>query len=159
MREKWKTPAGTAAAAALNCGFATHFYGLVNTMHNYDDIIVQPIGVGTGLTSGRWLLEIFGMVLRYLGLDFNLTWLNGVVFLLLLAVGAGMLCRVLAIRKRFAAVLMGMLFVVFPTAVSSLIFRYASILYGIGILLALGACLALRRKRYGMVLALSLIHI
>lgn len=153
MREKWKTPAGTAAAAALICGFATHFYGLVNTMHNYDDIIVQPIGVGTGLTSGRWLLEIFGMVLRYLGLDFNLTWLNGVVFLLLLAVGAGMLCRVLAIRKRFAAVLMGMLFVVFPTAVSSLIFRYASILYGIGILLALGACLALRRKRYGMVLA------
>lgn len=157
MKEKWKTPAGTAAAAALACGFAAHFFGLVNTMHNYDDIIVQPVGVGSGLVLGRWLLEILGRVMRFLGWDFNLTWLNGMVFLLLLALSAGILCLTLGIRNRCLAALMGMLFVVFPTVMSSLVFRYTSILYGIGIVLALGACLALSRKRYGWLLAAGLI--
>lgn len=157
MKEKWKTPAGTAAVAALACGFATHFYGLVNTMHNYDDIVVQPIGVGSGLVLGRWLLEIQGMVMRFLGWDFNLTWFNGAVFLVLLALSAGILCLTLGIRSRHLAALMGMLFVVFPTVVSSLVFRYTSIPYGIGILFAMLACLMLNRGRYGWLLSAGLI--
>lgn len=157
MKEKWRTPAGTAAIAAAICGFATHFFALTNTMHNYDDIIVQPAGIGSGMTLGRWLLEIFGMVLRFLGWDYNLTWLNGILFLLLLALSAGILCRVLQIQSRPLAALMGMLFVAFPTTVSNLEFRYTSVLYGVGILFAVGACWALPQKQYGWLLAAGLI--
>lgn len=156
MKEKWKTPAGTATAAALICGFVTHMYALVNTMHNYDDIAVQPNGVGGAMRLGRWLLEGLGALWRYLGWNFNLTWLNGVLFLLLLAASAGVLCLALQIRNRYLAALMGMLFVVFPTAVSSLVFRYTSIPYGIGIGLAVGACWALPRRR-GLLLSAGLI--
>lgn len=157
MKEKWKTPAASAAIAAAACGLATHFYALTNTMHNYDDIIVQPGGIGSGMPLGRWLLEIFGAVLHFLGWDYNLTWFNGVVFLLLLALSAGILCRVLEVRSRPLAALMGMLFAVFPTVVSSLEFRYTSVLYGVGILFAVGACWALGQKRHGWLLAAGLI--
>lgn len=157
MKEKWKTPAASAAIAAAACGLATHFYALTNTMHNYDDIIVQPGGIGSGMPLGRWLLEIFGAVLHFLGWDYNLTWFNGVVFLLLLALSAGILCRVLEVKSRPLAALMGMLFAVFPTVVSSLEFRYTSVLYGVGILFAVGACWALGQKRHGWLLAAGLI--
>ena len=157
MEEKWKTPAGTAAIAAAVCGLATHFYALTNTMHNYDDIIVQPGGIGSGMALGRWLLEIYGVVLRFLGWDYNLTWFNGVVFLLLLALSAGILCRVLEVKSRPLAALMGMLFAVFPASVSSLEFRYTSVLYGVGILFAVGACWALGQKRRGWLMAAGLI--
>ena len=73
MREKWKTPAVTAAISALICGLVTHMYAIVNTMHNYDDIAVQPIGVGSAMRLGRWLLEGLGALWRFLGWDFNLT--------------------------------------------------------------------------------------
>lgn len=157
MEEKWKTPAGTAAIAAAVCGLATHFYALTNTMHNYDDIIVQPGGIGSGMALGRWLLEIYGVVLRFLGWDYNLTWFNGVVFLLLLALSAGILCRVLEVKSRPLAALMGMLFAVFPASVSSLEFRYTSVLYGVGILFAVGACWVLGQKRRGWLMAAGLI--
>lgn len=157
MEEKWKTPAGTAAIAAAVCGLATHFYALTNTMHNYDDIIVQPGGIGSGMALGRWLLEIYGVVLRFLGWDYNLTWFNGVVFLLLLALSAGILCRVLEVKSRPLAALMGMLFAVFPASVSSLEFRYTSVLYGVGILFAVGACWALGQKRRGWLMAAGLV--
>lgn len=157
MKEKWKTPAGTAALAALIGGLAAHMYGLVNTMHNYDDITVQPVGVGSGLPLGRWLLELLGRCLRYLGWDYNLTWLNGAVFLVLVAASAGIVCLVLQIHSRGLGALLGALFAVFPTVVSSLVFRYTSVLYGIGIVLAVGACWALPRKRYGFPLAAGLI--
>lgn len=157
MEEKWKTPAGTAAIAAAVCGLATHFYALTNTMHNYDDIIVQPGGIGSGMALGRWLLEIYGVVLRFLGWDYNLTWFNGVVFLLLLALSAGILCRVLEVKSRPLAALMGMLFAVFPASVSSLVFRYTSVLYGVGILFAVGACWTLGQKRRGWLMAAGLI--
>lgn len=156
MREKWKTPAVTAAISALVCGLVTHMYAIVNTMHNYDDIAVQPIGVGSAMRLGRWLLEGLGALWRFLGWDFNLTWVNGVLFLMLLAASAGIACLVLQIRSRPLAALMGMLFAVFPTAVSSLVFRYTSISYGIGILLAVGACWALSR-RYGVLLSAGFI--
>lgn len=157
MKEKWRTPEAAAVIAALICGCLTHLFGLVNTMHNYDDIVVQPFGFGSGIALGRWLLEILGRFLQHIGWFYNLTWLNGIVFILMLAIGAGMLCRGLLIQNRRLAALMGMLFVVFPTVVSSLVFRYTSILYGVGILLALEACLTVNRKWYGWLISAGLL--
>ena len=48
-----QTPFGIAVAAAMGVGTVTHLFGLVNILHNYDDIAQQPRGYGTGISSGR----------------------------------------------------------------------------------------------------------
>lgn len=76
-------PPHLAAAAAFGSGLLVHLFGLVNVLHNYDDIAQQPRGYGTGVTSGRWLLSIMGDFCDAIGGNFNLPTVNGLLFLLL----------------------------------------------------------------------------
>lgn len=139
-------------AAALS-GAVTHLYGLVNVLHNYDDIAQQPKGYGTGVTSGRWLLSLMGDFAERIGGGYNLPTVNGLLFLLLIACSAGFLISALGIRNRKSAALVGGLFAVFPAAFSTLVFRYTAVYYGIGILLSVLAAWVLPRYKFGMPLS------
>lgn len=135
--------------ASLSSGFLVHLFGLVNILHNYDDIGQQPRGYGTGITSGRWLLSLVGDLAHKLSGDYNLPVVNGVLFLLLIACAAAFLVHTFEIRSRWMGALMGMLLAVFPPAFSTLMFRYTSVYYGIGILLAVMAAWVFERHRLG----------
>ena len=55
--EKWKrSPEVLAAVSAFVVGVFSHCFALVNPIHNYDNILQHPQGVGAGVTSGRWML-------------------------------------------------------------------------------------------------------
>ena len=85
----WNRPEVVAFGVSLAFGFFGHLFGLVNILHNHDDIWNQPMGFGAGITSGRWLLSILGRVSQKLGLGYNLPTVNGIIFLVLIAVSAG----------------------------------------------------------------------
>lgn len=146
-------PERVAVVAAALSGAVTHLYGLVNVLHNYDDIAQQPKGYGTGVTSGRWLLSLLGDFAERMGGGYNLPTVNGFLFLLLIACSAGFLVSVLGIQNRKSAALMGGLFAVFPTAFSTLVFRYTAVYYGIGILLSVLAAWVLHRYKFGVPLS------
>lgn len=146
-------PYGIAAVSAVVCGVITHLYALVNNLHNYDNIAVQPGGFGAGVTSGRWMLSILGSIADYLNMDYNLPLVNGLMFLLLLGVTAGFLADILELRRRSSAILAGMMLAVFPTAVSTMFFRYTAVYYGIGILLSVFAVWVLPRSKFGFLLS------
>lgn len=148
-----KTPERTASIAALISGVTVHLFGLVNVLHNYDDITQQPGGYGTGITSGRWLLSLLGDCFDAIGGNYNLPLVNGVLFLGLIAIAAGFLISVFQIQSRGFAVLIGALFAVFPSAFSTLVFRYTSAYYGIAILLSVLAAWFLQQKRSGLLLS------
>ena len=122
-----QTPEGIAAMAAMGVGSLVHLFGLVNVLHNYDDIAQQPKGYGTGISSGRWLLSLLGDSAEWLGGNYNLPVVNGLLFLALIAISAGILVSVFGIQNRTMAALSGMLLAVFPTAFSTLAFRYTSV--------------------------------
>ena len=143
----------TAFLAALIAGVLTHFFGLVNPIHNYDDVSVQPYGYGTGISSGRWFLSVMGEIAMHLDLAFNLPWVNGLVFLVLIAIAAGFLVSALQIRSRFFSGLIGALLAVFPTATSTLYFKFASPYYGVAILLAILAAWVVGRCKYSLVIS------
>jgi len=149
VKINWKTPQWTAGAAALCCGMATHMVGLVTMLHNNDDIGQMPYGYGTGITSGRWLLTILGDLMTELGFSYNLHWVNGILFLLMIALAAVMTADILRLRSRMYAGLMGALFVVFPSVTGTMMFRYTVTYYGISLLLALGSVWLTERYRYG----------
>lgn len=149
----WKQPQWTCVLAAMICGSIAHLFGLVNVMHNLDNIGQQPAGYGTGVTSGRWLLSLLGDLTGLLRSNYNLTLVNGLAFLLLIALSAGIIVLTLGIRDRRSAALVGMLMSVFPTVVCTMYFRYTTIYYGIAILLAVLAAWMLDRRKYGLLLS------
>ena len=153
IKELLKTPAGVSAAAAMGVGSVVHLFGFVNVLHNYDDIAQQPRGYGTGISSGRWLLSLLGDSAEWLGGNYNLPLVNGLLFIALLAISAGLLVSVFCIENRTMAAIAGMLLVVFPSAFSTLIFRYTSVYYGVGIFLAVLAAWILPRHRFGIIIS------
>lgn len=155
IRKEWVTSVpGMAALSALGSGTAVHLFGLVNVIHNYDDIAQQARGYGTGVTSGRWLLSLLGDFCDAIGGNHNLPLVNGMLFLVLIAVSAGLLVSAFGIRQRNHAAMIGALFAVFPTAFSTLVFRYTAAYYSVGIVFSVLAAWILA-KPYKMRLVWS----
>lgn len=142
-----KTPPLTAFLSASVFGVFAHLFGLVNIMHNYDDIAQQPGGYGTGITIGRWLLSILGDFSDKIGVGYNLPYLDGIVFLLLLGCAAAVLVSIFQLRSHLSAAAVGMLFAVFPSTFSTLVFRYTVTYYGVGIVCAVLAAWVVCRCR------------
>lgn len=153
IKERLNTSAGTAVICSFVCGIVAHLFGLVNVLHNYDDIAVQPSGFGGGISLGRWFLEILGGFFDKCGLAYNLPFVNGVIFIGLIALSAGCFVSIFHVQKRMFAALIGMLFAVFPTVTATLFFRYTAPFYGVGILLAVLAAWILRKSKCGLILS------
>lgn len=156
-KQRWntivRTNAGTAAIAALLAGIAAHLFGIVTILNNYDSIIAQPASYGTGVTSGRWFLNILGDIVGKCGGNYSLATVNGLLLIVFLAISAGFLVSAIRIQNRLSAILVGMLFVVFPAATSIMFFRYTAVYYGIAILLSVLAAWILERTKYGVLLS------
>lgn len=145
-KEFWKSSEGITVLVAFTVGVLIHLFALTNPLHNHDDIAVQPSGFGGGIVLGRWLLEILGRAAESLGLHYNLPTVDGLVFLLLLAVAAGFVVSFFQIKNNVSAAMVGILFVAFPTVTATLYYRYTSPFYGLGVLLAVLAAWVLQRK-------------
>lgn len=152
-----KTPVKRAVIAAFVAGFLVHHFGLVNALHNIDDIGQFPYGYGTGIESGRWLLSILGDFFQSIGGNYNLPYANGLIYLALIAVAAGLVVSLFDVKEQLHAILIGILFAVFPSATSALFFRFTSVYYGISLLLAVLAAWVLEKQKHGLMISALLI--
>ena len=92
IKRNCKKPEWIAASSALVSGVIAHGFALVNVIHNYDNILQQPKGYGAGITYGRWLLEALGDFNdAFVELNFNLPTMNGLGFLLLIALSTALM--------------------------------------------------------------------
>lgn len=155
--EQIKPPVKRAVFAAFAAGFLVHHFGLVNALHNIDDIGQFPYGYGTGIQSGRWLLTVLGDFLQAIGGNYNLPYLNGVLYLAVLALTAGVIVSVFQICSTWYAALTGILVAVFPSATSALFFRFTSVYYGISMLLAVLSVWILEKHKLGLPLSALLL--
>lgn len=151
VKINWRKNQWTAGISAMACGVAVHMVGLVTILHNNDNIGEMPFGYGAGITSGRWLLTILGDLSVNMGFAYNLHWVNGILFLLLIALSAVLTTDILKPRSRLLAGLMGALFAVFPTVTGTMMFRYTVVYYGISLLLAIGAVWLTEHYRCGSI--------
>lgn len=146
--KQWKnTPEYAAAVSALVYGIIVHLFALTNLLHNHDNIASQPGGFGLGVDMGRWFLEILGRFFDKAGLNYNLPSVNGILYIAILAIAAALLVSTLKIRSKPSAVLIGALFVAFPTVTATMIYRYTTIFYGISAVLAVLAVWVLGKFR------------
>lgn len=156
--EQWKkTPEFSAAVSALVYGMLVHLFALTNVLHNHDNIASQPGGYGLGVDMGRWFLEILGRFFDKAGLNYNLPSVNGMLYIAILAVAAALLVSVLKIRSKTSALLVGALFVAFPTVTATMIYRYTTCFYGISAVLAVLAVWVFRRFRGSLLVSAVLV--
>lgn len=150
----YRRPECLAAAAALICGVIAHSFALFNSIHNYDDILQQPTGYGAGITLGRWLLTLLGdFFTKILGLGYNLPMVNGLLFLLLIALSAAFLVNLLKIGNGRSAVLIGCLMSTFPTVCAAMAFRYMAHFFGLSLFLSVLAPWCAVRGKAGLPLS------
>ena len=154
IKINYKTPEWTAALTAILSGVAAHAFGLVNVIHNYDDILQQPRGYGAGITSGRWLLEILGDFNDTLvQLNYNLPTMNGLGLLLLIALSTAILVNFLEIKNPVSAILTGCLMATFPTVCATMVFRFTAPYYGVSLLLSVLAAWVIGKGKFGWLLS------
>ena len=156
--EEWKkTPEFAAAVSAMVYGLLVHLFALTNVLHNHDNIASQPGGYGLGVDMGRWFLEILGRFFDKAGLNYNLPSVNGILYIMTLAVAAVLLVSVLKLRSKMSAVLVGALFVAFPTVTATMIYRYTTIFYGISAVMAVMAVWVAGRFRWSVLVSALLV--
>lgn len=132
--------------------FMIHLFGIVNVLHNYDDISVVR-GYGVGLSSGRWGLQLLGdLSIKVLGC-FNLSYFNGIIFLLCLSISAGFIYLTFQFDSWKKGVLAGILFISFPSVTSVLFFKYTAVFYGVAILLSVIAVWSAEKIKYGIIVS------
>lgn len=138
-----------AIVTAFVFGLLVHMFSLTNVLHNGDDINVQPQGVGSTLGSGRWLLFLLSRLGEGIPGNYNLPWVNGFLFILLLSVAAGFVVSIYNIKSITASMLMSAAMVSFPSVTCTLFFKFTSPQYGLGIIFAVTAVWVLAKWRYG----------
>ena len=149
-----KTPAFYGAAWALGAGALIHLFGLVNVLHNHDNIWQQTSGYGAGVELGRWMLSLMGDAMEKLGFGYNLPQVNGLLYLAMLACAAGLAVSFLRVRGKASAAMIGILFVVFPSVTAVLFYKFTTFYYGIAVFLAvLAAWLLFTGNRWRILLS------
>jgi hypothetical protein len=153
-RKLQQSPEWAAMMGTLLAAMAAHGFALFNILHNYDNILQQPNGYGAGVTSGRWLLSLLGdFIQNRLHMGYNLTTINGLLYIVLIAVSAAFVVNYLEIRNKVSSALVGCLMATFPTVGATMIFRFTAPYYGISLLLSVLAAWIVEKKRFGVILS------
>ncbi len=154
MDKKLRTPQMTALIACLCAGVLTHLFELTTVQFNYDNMLYLMDGWGSGYDLGRWLLQMLYNLFHRLGFSYNLPTVNGLIFLVLIALSARLVVSVLHIENRLCAAFIGMLMAVFPATTSILSFRFVSPAYALSLLLSITAVYVYPKFRLGWLLSI-----
>ena len=142
-----------AGASALVIGLLIHAFALTNLLQNYDNITTSLHGFGCGVDSGRWLLSILSMGIHYFFGGYNLPWFNGFITIVILAISAGFLNSIFGIRNNALSIILGGIFISFPTVSSTLFFRFVSMYDAFAIFLAIVSVWILQHYKFGFILS------
>ena len=106
LKKYFKDSRWFAAIFTFIAGLMIHLFGLINVLHNHDNIHIQPTGYGWGIESGRWFLTVLGNFFNRIFLGFNLSWLCGVGFIFFIAVAVYFIVDIFHLKSRVFSTLL-----------------------------------------------------
>ena len=117
--------------AAFAIGLIAHLYKIANWLPNWDSLVFRydPQNM---LGLGRWFLPVVCSFTSF----YDLPFLNGIVAVLLHALGAVCICKILNVQRKITAFLIGAVIVSFPTVTSVMMYNYVADGYSIAFFLA-----------------------
>lgn len=136
IRRKYSLQIRTAFFSALIFGLVSQGTGLFNKLSHHDDIACL-FDAGTGVSSGRWMLQVFGWLegLFYGNVNTSLPLFNGLTAIVCIGIAAGLLVDLLKIRNQVYCALLGCMMVSFPFVTALFAYMFTAHTYMIGMLL------------------------
>lgn len=122
-------------------GLAAHGYAFGNKLLNHDEI-ESLFGKGATVTSGRWGLEL----VKILFPDWSMPWIYGLLSLVLIALAACLMLKILGLHTPAMRILLPALIVSFPSLTGNFCFMFTSSAYAWSFFLT---CLAVYLFREG----------
>ena len=146
------------------CFYATAIFGLlaylylfVNHVNNNDMISCLPYGYGSGISSGRWMLQILNLLADKLWGSYPVPVFNGLLSLIFLGLTGAVLVRVLEIRGNWQAFAVGAITVTAAPIGSIFFFLFTTHFYMLALLsMAVAAWLLKKRSVWGFLLSVAL---
>lgn len=147
---KHKTP----FLSAMISGFAAFMYVFTNKLPNSDDL-GYAFSKGEAMTNARWGLELC----RFLFPDYSLSWIYGLISLLLLAAALCLIVELFDVRTPVLRAALPAVMLVFPSQIGIFAYMFTSSSYALAFLLTVLSvkwftenC---RRKKFAGLLALT----
>lgn len=126
--------------SALGTGLLAHMFAFTNLLPNHDGVNYFFSKGGTA-DSGRWGLNLLSLLFP----DYHLSWLYGILSLLMICAAACLIVRLFAFKSRTAQVLLPALIVAFPSLTAIFCYIFTSSCYAVSFLLAVLAACAARK--------------
>lgn len=117
--------------AALLVGFLAHLYKITNWLPNWDSLVFRYDSQNM-IALGRWFLPVASAFSSF----YDLSFLNGVLAIIFYGLGAVCILKVLKIKSKITAGLIGAVIVSFPTVTSVMMYNYVADGYAISFFLA-----------------------
>ena len=131
-------------------GFIAHGFMLANKLPNHDDL-QSTFSKGVTFELGRWGLEL----IKYISPNYSMPWFNGIMLLILIAISACLIARILGIKSKVKQCLLGAIMITYSSVTCTMAYMFTANSYGIAILLAiLGAYFAIKmNKKLNLILS------
>lgn len=127
----------------------SYLYFVTNDLNNYDNISVLTHGYGTGVSSGRWFLQILGDWMQAWNMDYNLPLYNVLLALVFLLAAVLLIIRMLQIENNLLCFALGAVTASFPAVAATMFFSFTVHYYFLALLLGVaGACMTRTKVWY-----------
>ena len=145
---EWKVCFGS----AILVGLIAHLYKITNWLPNWDSLVFRYDSQNM-VAMGRWFLPVACSFSSF----YDLPFLNGLLAIVFHALSAVCICRILNVKKKITALLVGAVIVSFPTVTSLMMYNYAADGYSVAFFFAVLAAYYMTREKPRYIWAVVLI--
>lgn len=138
--------------ASLIVGLFGHLYKITGWIPNWDSLVFR-YDAQNMVGLGRWFLPIACGLTSF----YDLPFLNGIIAILFHALSAVYICRILDVKRKLTASLIGAVIVSFPTVTSVMMYSYVADGYSIAFFLSTLAALFMTKEKPNYILSLIFI--
>ena len=128
--------------ASLIIGLFAHLYKITNWIPNWDSLVFRYDNQNM-LAMGRWFLPVACGISSF----YDLPMLAGMMAIIFHALGAVCICKLLDIKKKMTAGLLGAVVAAFPTVTSVMMYNYVADGYALAFLLSCIAALLFTKEK------------
>ena len=128
--------------AALFIGLFTHLYKITNWLPNWDSLVFR-YDEQNMVAMGRWFLPVVCSFSSF----YDLPFFNGVIAIIFHALSGVCICKMLDVKSKITAGLIGAVIVSFPTVTSVMMYNYVADGYAIAFFLSTLAALFMTKDK------------
>ena len=124
-------------------GVIAHGFMLANKLPNHDDL-ESTFTKGVTFKLGRWGLELLQSIFP----NISMPWLNGLILIILVAISACLVAKILGVKSKVKQCLIGTIMVTYTSITCTMAYMFTASSYGVAILLSvLSVYFAVKMKR------------